>query len=134
MANAMFVSAKIALFKGDLDLDNDIRAILGDAADDSPNVSTDDFLDDIASGARVAVSSAMGSKTYTSATFDAADVTWSSVTGDVSEWIVGYYHTGTDGTSSLIWYMDTGTGFPVTPNGGNITAQWNASGIITWSG
>jgi hypothetical protein len=134
MANAMFVDAKIAFFQATLDLDNDIRVILGDAADDDPNVTTDNFLDDIAAGARVAVSDALASKTFTSATFDAADKTWTAVTGDVSEWIVGYYHSGSEATAQLIWKMDTGTGLPVTPNGGNITAQWNASGIITWSG
>ena len=54
-------------------LDLDIRIILGDAADDDPNVTTDNFLDDIVAGARVATSNALDSKTFTSATFDAAD-------------------------------------------------------------
>ena len=32
---------------------------------------------------------------------------------------------GTESTSNLIAYMDTGmTGLPVTPNGGDITVQW----------
>jgi hypothetical protein len=39
--------------------------------------------------------------------------------------------TGTAATSPLVAYIDTGvTGLPVTPNGGNITVTWNASGIF----
>jgi hypothetical protein len=42
-----------------------------------------------------------------------------------------YVDTGTAATSPLVAYIDTGvTGLPVTPNGGNITVTWNASGIF----
>ena len=38
---------------------------------------------------------------------------------------------GANTTWPLIAYIDTGvTGLPVTPNGGNITVTWNASGIF----
>lgn len=114
----------------------DVRVILYDAADDTPNQATDDFLDDIAAGARVAVSAAtLGSQTVTDGTFDAADETFSSVTGDQSEGLIIYYHTGTDSTSPLIAHFDTGvTGLPVTPNGGDITVTWNGSGIFSVGG
>jgi hypothetical protein len=37
----------------------------------------------------------------------------------------------TESTSALICFLDTGvTGLPVTPNGGDITITWNASGIF----
>jgi hypothetical protein len=42
-----------------------------------------------------------------------------------------YKHTGTESTSTLIAYIDSGTNLPVTPNGGDITVQWNASGIFS---
>jgi len=57
---------------------------------------------------------------------DAADVILSSVTGDTCEAIVIYKHTGTESTSRLIAYIDTATGLPVTPNGGDITIQWDS--------
>ena len=56
---------------------------------------------------------------------DAADVTWSSVTGDECEAIVLYKHTGTESTSRLIAYIDSATGLPVTPNGGDIKVEWD---------
>lgn len=133
MANGLYSAGREGYLAGNLDFDaNDVRVILTDAADYSRNLSTHDRLDDVTAGGRVAVSSALGSKTTTAGTADAADVTWTSVTGDVSEEVIGYYHTGTESTSYLIWNMDTfASGMPVTPNGGNITIAWNASGIFT---
>lgn len=92
--------------------------------------SAHDFLDDVPSGARVATSGNLGSKTIANGTFDSADFTWSSVTGDQSEQIIIYDDTpGTEATKNLIAFYDTGiTGMPVTPNGGNINVTVNASG------
>jgi len=113
----------------------DVRVILYDAADDTPATS-DDFLDDVVAGSRVATSAAtLGSQTVTAGVFDAADEVFASVTGDQSEGLIIYYHTGVEATSLLIAHIDTGvTGLPVTPNGGNITVTWNASGIFTIGG
>ena len=71
-------------------------------------------------------------KTQTAGTFDGSDVTFPSVTGATAEAIVLYRkNAGANTTWPLIAYIDTGvTGLPVTPNGGNITITWNASGII----
>lgn len=127
MASALYPSFKALLLGGDIDLaSDDIRAIIVDTADYTYSAAHD-FLDDVPAGARVAVSSALGSKTITSGVFDAADVTFSAVTGDSVEAIVLYKHTGVDATSSLIAYID---GISVTPNGGNIVASWHASGIF----
>lgn len=126
MASALYTSFKALLLNADIDLAaDDIRAIIVDTADYTFSAAHD-FLDDVAAGSRVAVSSALGSKTTTGGVFDAADVTFNAVTGDSVEAIVLYKHTGSDATSDLIAYID---GVSVTPNGGNITIQWNASGI-----
>jgi hypothetical protein len=72
------------------------------------------------------------SVTLTNGLIDGNDVTWSSVTGASVEAIVLYRkNAGANTTWRLVAYIDTGvTGLPVTPNGGNITSTWNASGII----
>lgn len=73
----------------------------------------------------------LSGKSYTNGVFDAADVTYSSVTGDSVEALVIYIDTGTASTSRLVAYLDTGwTGLPVTPNGGDITLQFDAAGIF----
>jgi hypothetical protein len=70
-------------------------------------------------------------KSVTNGVFDGADVTYTAVTGNSVEALVIYVDTGTAATSPLVAYIDTGvTGLPVTPNGGNITVAWNASGIF----
>lgn len=127
MANALYDRGRQGCLAGEIDWDaNDIRIILIDEADDTIDLALDEDLADRAGAARVATSSALGSKTTTAGVADAADVTLSSVTGDVSESIDIYQHTGTEATSLLIANIDTATGLPVTPNGGNITVQWDA--------
>jgi hypothetical protein len=74
----------------------------------------------------------LGSKTYTNGTFDAANSTWTAVSGATVEALVVYIDTGVAGTSRLVAYLDSGyTGLPVTPNGGDITVTWDAAGIFT---
>jgi hypothetical protein len=72
------------------------------------------------------------SPTLTSGLIDGGDVTYSSVSGNSVEAIVLYRkNAGANTTWRLVAYIDTSvTGLPVTPNGGNITITWNASGII----
>ena len=132
MANGIYDAAKEQILQGSIDLINDdIRVILIDAADYTVNLATDDFLDDVAVAARVATSGALTTKSVTDGDFDADDVTLASVTGDQSEALLIYKHTGVESTSNLLFYIDTGvTGLPITPNGDDITIQWNASGII----
>jgi hypothetical protein len=70
-------------------------------------------------------------KSVTNGVFDGADVTFTAVTGNSVEALVIYIDTGNTGTSRLVAYIDTSvSGLPVTPNGGDISVQWNASGIV----
>ncbi len=70
--------------------------------------------------------------TLTGGVVDGGDVTFSAVSGNSVEAIVIYRkNAGANTTWRLVAYIDTGqTGLPVTPNGGNITITWNASGIF----
>lgn len=73
----------------------------------------------------------LASKTVTSGAFDAADITFTGVAGATVETLIFYKDTGVAGTSNLIYYMDVVTsGLPVTPNGGDISVTFNASGIF----
>jgi hypothetical protein len=63
---------------------------------------------------------------------DAADTTFSSVTGDAADFLSLWKNSGTPATSPLAVTWDSATtGLPVTPNGGDIVSTWNASGLIT---
>jgi hypothetical protein len=138
MANALYVAYRNGVLGShatyvDLDADT-INVILTDHTGDTPNVSTDDFLDDISAGT-IDTAETLGSKTIgtvAAGVFDAGNVTFTAVSGNSVESVNIYKHTGTPSTSNLIAYFDTGTGLPVTPNGGDITVTWNASGIFTF--
>lgn len=92
--------------------------------------SADQFYSAVSS-AVVGTPQTIGSKTFTNGVFDGADVTYTAVTGNSVEALVIYVDTGTASTSPLVAYIDTSvTGLPVTPNGGDITITWNASGIF----
>lgn len=126
MANALYDSGRNAFLTGDIDWVADtIKVVLVDAADYTVNLSTHDFLDDVPSGARVATAT-LASKTATAGVADAADTTFSGVSGDVSEALVIYKDSGVEATSQLIAYIDTATGLAVTPNGGDILVQWDS--------
>ena len=127
MANALYDKGRQKFLEGNIDWSSDdIKVILADAADYTIDLANHDFLDDVPAGARVATSGNLSSKTTTDGVADAADVTLSSVTGDESELIIVYKDTGVESTSPLIAAYDTATNLPITPNGGDITIQWDS--------
>jgi hypothetical protein len=127
MANALYDYGREGFLAGDIDWDaNNIKIMLIDEADDTPDLALDQDLADRLAAARVATSGNLASKTVTDGVADAADVTFSSVTGDQSESIDIYADSGVEATSRLIANIDTAAGLPVTPNGGDITVQWGS--------
>lgn len=70
--------------------------------------------------------------TIVSGLFDGDNVTYTAVSGATVEALVIYRHnSGANTTWNLFAYLDTSvTGLPVTPNGGDITVTFNASGIV----
>ena len=126
MANALFDKARQRFLEGQFNWNTDtIKAALVDTGTYTPNLSAHEFLSDISSGARIAMSGAFTGKTTTGGAADANDITYTSVTGPSIEAIVIFKDTGTDSTSPLIAYIDTATGLPITPNGGDIIVTWD---------
>lgn len=126
MSNSLYDAGREGFLDGSIDWDtNNIKFVFIDHADDTPNVSTDDNLDDLTGAARVATSGNLSSKTVTAGVADAADETVNTVTGDQFESINIYKDTGVESSSRLIAYIDTATGLPCTPGGGNITVAWS---------
>jgi activator of HSP90 ATPase len=82
--------------------------------------------------ASVGTDQRLSTPTCSNGTFDADNVTFSAVTGDPVEALTIYRkNSGANSTWKLVAYIDTSvTGLPVTPNGGDITITWNASGIF----
>jgi hypothetical protein len=127
MADALFAHFKEHLLNKDVDLlvDN-IKVVLVDHTDHTPDPAVDEYLHDIDAAARVATSGNMDGKSTTHGVFDANDVTINTVTGDGVDSIVIYMDSGDEDTSILIAYIDSATGLPYTPSGGNIQITWSS--------
>ena len=136
MANAIYPLYKQSLLAGDANADLD-----NDTATDGVFVALVDTGTYTYSAAHQFYSSLSGivgtdqritAPTVTNGTLDGADVTFPAVTGNSAEALVIYRkNSGANTTWRLVAYIDTGvTGLPVTPNGGDITITWDASGIF----
>jgi hypothetical protein len=127
MANALYGLGREGFLQGSIDWDaNTIKVVLVDSSDYSLSIDTDQFLDDIAAAGQIAISDALGSKTETLGVADAADITLTAVSGSQFEYIILFADSGDSSTSPLICCIDSATGLPCTPNGGDITIQFDS--------
>ena len=129
MANALYDFGRQNMLEADIDwLVDDIRVTTIDESDDAVLLATDEDLADIIAGAREFASGALASKTSTLGTADAADLApaFTGASGDAFDSIVVYFHTGVDSSALLICNIDSATGLPLTPDGGNIDITWSA--------
>lgn len=119
-----------AVMDGTTDLDTaDVRAMLVDATY-TFNVAHD-FLDDVVAGNRVGTPVALASKSIiangNSRALDAADTTWTGLTGDAVVAVILYVYNASDAAARLLAFID---GIAVTPDGSDVTLRWNAGGIL----
>ena len=136
MANSMYDHGRKNFCLGEIDwVDGDNRIMFIDEADDVPDIANDEDLDDRVGAAIVGTSANMASEACVAGVCDAADITVATVSGDEFESIDLYEETGTATTSWLICNIDTATGLPCTPNGGDITVAWDAGAnkIFAWN-
>ncbi len=126
MANTLYDAARQRFLEAQINwLTDTMKVILVDTGAYTPQTAVHAYLSDISSSARIAGPVTLTSKTTTGGAADAADVTFTSVTGPSIEAIVIYSDTGTESTSPLIAFIDTATGLPITPNGGDIIVTWD---------
>jgi hypothetical protein len=122
MADFLFDKARESFLKGEFIIGSDtLKACLVTSAY-TANQSTHQFLSDLTG--IVATSPSLSSFTTTAGVLDAADLTFTSVTGSTVTQMVLYKDTGVAGTSRLIAKIDSYSGLPLTPNGGNVNLAW----------
>lgn len=135
--NAIFAKGREAWGNGDIDWEGDtIRAALVDLQGLTINTGTMQFLSQItALSADALVSTAVVANCVNvDGVLDADDTVFVAAMGDQVEALVIYKDTGVAATSNLLIYFDTtasSDAIELVPNGGNITAVWNAAGIAT---
>lgn len=133
MANSLYDPARTKMLQTGIDWDNNstatFKAILVDTGQYTVDLVNHDFLNDVPAGARIKTATMTG-RTIVSGAADADDTTFTAVpagasTAAILEAIVIYKDTGAEGTSQLIAYIDSATGLPITPNGGDIIVVWD---------
>lgn len=137
MANALYDNYKNLILGGgthafpDLNTD-DIRCVLVDTGTYTVNLATHQDHADLSGIISTAATGSETVGTVAAGVFDAADLTFTAVSGASVEAYIFYdFQSAVSATSPLIAYFDTASaGLPVTPNGGDITIAFNASGII----
>jgi hypothetical protein len=137
MANALYDLARQSFLSASpaIDWDTDtIKVTLIDTGNYTVNLATHQYMNTntVPTAAKVGTPQTLGTKTVTAGVADAADVTFTAVSGASVEALIIWKDGGGGGTTTsgttdpLIAYIDTATGLPVTPNGGDITVAWDS--------
>lgn len=125
MANVLYPKAKEAFLNADIDVATDTITI---ALIDTGNYTysaVHQYRSDVSDDAVIS-STTLSNKTSANGVFDADDATFTSVTGANCEALIIFQNTGTNSTSRLIAYIDSATGLPILPNGGDITVAFSS--------
>ena len=146
----VFNRAKKELLDGTIDLVSDTIKVMLVTSSYTANAD-DDFVDnggandpidhELSGTGYVAGFAGSGRKTLAAKAFsvddpndrgefdDTADITWTAINAGTAAGAIVYKHITADTSSVMIAYINTG-GFPIVTNGGDLTIQWNAEGIL----
>jgi hypothetical protein len=125
MANALYPKAKEAFLNGSINMvANTVTIALVDTGVYTYS-SSHQYRNEVSNSAVIS-STTLSNKTITNGVFDADDATFSSVTGANCEALLIYQDTGVQTTSRLIAYIDSATGLPILPNGGDISVAFSS--------
>ena len=125
MANALYSKAKEAFLNSSINMvANTIIISLVDTGVYTYSASHQ-YRSEVANSAVIS-STTLTNKTITDGVFDADDATFSSVTGANCEALLIFQDSGIQNTSRLIAYIDSATGLPILPNGGDISVAFSS--------
>lgn len=126
MANSLYARGKQRILEKQISFKDDDIQVLLVSADYLPDLNVHEFLSDVQAYALGGGAKPLTDKTTALGVFDAADVSWLKVAaGATAKAVILFKNTGEAGTSPLLAYIDTITGFPVATNGSDITVQWD---------
>lgn len=126
MSNERYAYANEQFLSGQLNwLTGTFKVLLVDTANYTFLKDVDHSLADVPASARVGTSAALSGKTAADGVARADDITVTSVVGPTIEALIIFHDTGTENTSELVCYLDTGIGLPWDPQGGNVAIHWD---------
>lgn len=134
MANALFDAGREGFLDGSIDWDTAVIKVALVRAY-TPALTTHKFVSDVtgAGGVLHVTSAALTAKTVTGGVADAADVTFTAVPANASNHSLLLFQSSAVGGGAdvaataqrVIALIDTGTNFPIVPNGGDVTIAWD---------
>lgn len=114
----------------DWDTDNIDASLLDQTDSGTIDASTVDY--DEVDAATVVATADVTISSVSGGVVSASAVTFSSVSGDAADYLSVWKNSGSAATSPMAITWDSATtGLPVTPNGGDITATWGSSTLLT---
>jgi len=134
MANALFDLGRQGFLDGSIDWDTAVIKVAL-VRGYTVNLATHQFVSDVttAGGTLVSTTAALSGKTVAAGVADAADTVFAAVaSGAACPNLIVYQSSAVTGGADvaasaqrLIAYIDTATGLPITPNGGDINVAWD---------
>lgn len=125
MATTMYGKCRDSFLNAGLNWTSSNIALMFVTTSYTPSYNVDQYVSDVTGGAIIATSGNFSGNVSTLGTATASNETVSSVSGAQFAYVTIFKQTGTTSTSQLIINIDTATGLPCTPNGGNIVVQWD---------
>jgi hypothetical protein len=127
MSNSLFDKARQRFLEGSINWNTDtIKAVLVDLAAWTPNLASNEYFADVSPSAYTGIAPVtLTGKSTAGGAAAAANVTFTSVSGASLEAIVLFKFVTNNADSPLIALIDTATGLPITPNGGDIIVTWD---------
>ncbi len=131
MANALYNKARQSFLEGQLSWATAVTKVI---MVDTANYVFDaahQFISSVPAVARITAPTLMIEKTTVDGAADAKDVTFTAVVGPTIEALVIYVEVldvalaVDEAASTLLAYIDSATGLPITPNGGDIIVTWD---------
>lgn len=138
MANTIYTNALAGFLAGEIDWDT--ATIKASLVRSYTVAASHKFVSDVTgAGGVIAATATLGGKTIVGGVADAGDPTFTAVASNASgHGLLIYQSSAVTGGADVaataqrvICYFDTGTSIPVTPNGGDISIAFNASGIFS---
>jgi len=130
MSNTLYDNARELFATGEINWEDDTFYVYLVTGGYTPVTASHKVISDVSSSARISGPVSLSSKTADAGACDAGDVTFSSVTADDDddevEYIIIAKWENTEDDSPLIAIIDTATGLPITPNGGDIIVTWDS--------
>jgi len=132
MANSLYDKGRQRFLEAQLNwLTADLKVVMVDSEVYTFNAAHE-YFDSIPVESRISASATLVNKTSFNGAADADDVTFAAVTGPSIEALLIYQEvlaadgvTPDEAASPLVAYIDTATGLPITPNGGDIIVTWD---------